>query len=319
MSTNLSRNLGLDLVRATEAAALTAIRWMGLGRPQQAEQATAKAMCDALNKMTVGQPVLTDRYQSPRTYISLQNNIPFDSGSPADLVLDPIDGRNLVAFGFPGAISVIAAAISGSFWDPGPAAYMEKLIVNAEIADALVPECLDAPAAWTLALVARAKEKQVGNLTVFMLDRPRHADLVEEIRTTGAHIMLRSDGDITGAVLAASRDSRVDIVIGTGGVREGLISACVVKAMGGAMVSRLAPQSEKEQSEIRSAGLDAKRIMTCGDLVAGDDLFFAATGITDGPLLQGIQYHGHYATSNSMILRGKTDVKRTIHAEHKLT
>jgi fructose-1,6-bisphosphatase II len=190
--------------------------------------------------------------------------------------------------------------------------------VNAQVAAALVPECLDAPAAWTLALVARAKGKQVGNLTVFVLDRPRHADLIEEIRATGAHVMLRTEGDITGALLASSLHSGVDILMGIGGIIEGLITACAVKAMGGAMLGRLAPQSDKERTAIEAAGLDLEPILTCDELVSSDAVFFAATGITDGLLLSGVRYHEGYATSNSVILRGETGTRRLISTEHFL-
>ncbi len=313
-----SRNLGLDLVRGTEAAALTAVRWMGLGRPRQAEQAAASAMCETLNRVVVEKEVCIDLAERLQRRISLRGGGTLGAGTPIDLVLDPIDGRDLLAYGHPGVISVLAGAPCDSFWNPGPARYMDKLVVNAEVAGALVPECLDAPAAWTLALVARAKNKQVGNLTVFILDRPRHHDLIEEIRATGAHIMLRSDGDITGAILAAS-SSGIDLLMGVGGVTEGLISACAIKAMGGKMLCRLAPQSENELGAVQACGLDTAQMMTCDDLVAGRAVFFAATGITDGLLLRGIQYRGQYALSNSMILRGETKVKRVIHAEHRLT
>ncbi|MBN1934151.1 MAG: fructose-bisphosphatase class II family protein [Anaerolineae bacterium] len=310
-----SRNLGIDLVRLTEAAALTAARWMGLGHPGQADQAATRAMCDTLNNITEGEINLDQD--------GLQSHIFLRSGAlgavtPVDLVLDPIDGHDLLAFGYPGAISVMAGAPCDTFWRPGPARYMDKLVVDAQVAEALVSECLDAPAAWTLALVARAKGKQVGNLTVFMLDRPRHANLIQEIRATGAHIMLRTDGDITGAVMAATPDSNIDLLMGVGGVTGGLIAACAVKALGGRMLCRLEPQSEKELNELLDQGIDMHRIMNSADLVASEDVFFAATGITDGPLLEGIRYQGRYATSNSMILRGETGTRRIIHAQHRL-
>jgi fructose-1,6-bisphosphatase II len=195
---------------------------------------------------------------------------------------------------------------------------MEKLVVNAQVADRLVPECLDAPAAWTLALIARALEKQVGNLTVFMLDRPRHTDLIREVRSTGAHVVLRAEGDITGVLLAATRQSGIDLLIGTGGYLEGLISACAIKALGGAMLSRIAPQSERELQAVQELGADLTRIMTEDDLVAGEDVFFAATGITDGALLSGVDYRGTRATCHSIILRGETGTRRTIRTDQQL-
>jgi fructose-1,6-bisphosphatase II len=314
MHNRLSRNLGLDLTRVTEAAALTAVRWMGLGRPQEADQAAAQAMVRALAVAGIeGTP-------DPRSadHIVLRADVSSGFSVPMDVLADPIDGRALLAYGYPGALSVIAAAPRESFQTFSSAVYMEKVVVNAEVAQALVPECLDAPAAWTLALIARAKGKQVGNLTVFVLDRPRHADLIAEIRATGAHVMLRQEGDVTGTLLAASRESSVDALMGIGGVTEGLISACAVKALGGAMLGRLSPQSERELAGIRDAGLDLKRILTSEGLVSGNVVFFAATGITDGPLLAGVHYRGRCATSNSMILRGETGTRRIIQAEHLL-
>jgi fructose-1,6-bisphosphatase II len=231
---------------------------------------------------------------------------------------DPIDGASLLAYGYPGAISVMAAAPAGHFRPLTEAVYMEKIVVNAAVAPSLVPECLDAPAAWTLALVARTLDKPVGALTVFMLDRPRNADLVREIRSTGAHVVLRAEGDVTGALLAASRESTIDLLMGIGGVKEGLISACAVKAMGGAMLARLAPQSDRELEAIQAAGLDMDAVMETGTLVEGEGVFFAATGITDGPLLSGVRYRGNRATTHSMILRGETRTRRVIEAEHLL-
>jgi fructose-1,6-bisphosphatase II len=309
-----SRNLGLDLVRVTEAAALTAVRWMGLGRPTEADQAAAQAAIKALDSVGIAGEV----NRSPTGHLTLVSDASCEDGVPVDILADPIDGRSLLAYGFPGALSVIAGASSGAFHCFPSASYMDKLVVSAEVAGALVPECLDAPAAWTLALIARAKDMQVGNLTVFVLDRPRHADLIREIRATGAHIMMRTEGDITGALLAASRSSGVDALMGIGGAVEGLISACAVKCMGGAMLGRLAPQSESELRAVREAGLDLEQILTCDELVSGDVAFFAATGVTDGPLLSGVSYHGNRAATNSMILRGETRTRRIVQAEHRL-
>jgi fructose-1,6-bisphosphatase II len=193
---------------------------------------------------------------------------------------------------------------------------MEKLVVNRSAAGALVPECLDAPAAWTLALIARAKQKQIRDLMVFVLDRPRHADLIEEIRTAGARVMLRGDGDISGAVMAASPDGIVDALMGIGGAPEGVIAACAVKSSGGAMLVRLAPQSEAEQTRVLEAALDPHRILSCNELVTSDQVFFSATGITNGPMLAGVRYHGDRAETHSLILRGETGTRRIMQAEH---
>jgi fructose-1,6-bisphosphatase II len=193
---------------------------------------------------------------------------------------------------------------------------MEKIVVNSEAAHSLVEECMDAPAAWTLASVARAKKKQVRDLVVFVLERQRHLDLIEELRIAGARVMLRGDGDVAGALMAASPDGRVDVLMGIGGVPEGVIAACAVKALGGAMLGRLAPQSQTECDSIAAAGLDIRRILTSDELIVGDQLFFAATGITDGPLLAGVRYHGDRAETHSLVLRCDTRTRRLIKTEH---
>ena len=313
------RNLGLDLVRATEAGALAAGHWMGLDKPEEADRAATEAMCEVLNTIEMrGRVVLSEesRYQS--CGLRTGGSMGTGRGPEMDIVLDPIDGRSLLAHGHPGAISAIAAGPSGALWAPSPAVYMEKLIVNATVAAKLVPECLDAPAAWTLALIARAGGKTIGNLVVFCLDRPRHADLIQEIRSAGARVMLRAEGDIAGALLAVSGEGGVDVLMGVGGIIEGLITACAVQAARGAMLGRLAPQSQAEYDAILATGLDLERILTVDELVTNNEVFVAATGITDGPLLSGVRYHDNTAASNSMILRGRTHTRRIIQAEHQL-
>ncbi|RME48430.1 MAG: class II fructose-bisphosphatase [Chloroflexi bacterium] len=320
MNEHPPRNLGLDLVRATEAAALSAGRWMGLGKPAEADSAAAQAMYEALNTLDMdGHIVIGEE-------VKLGEHSPLDTGQrvgtgdgpEVDVVVDPIDGRRLLAEGRSGAIAVAAVAPQGSMWSPAAGAYMEKIVVNEEAAGALVPECMDAPAAWTLALVARVKKKSVRDLIVFVLERPRHYDLIEEIRAAGARVLLRADGDIGGALLAASSRSNVDILMGVGGVPEGVIAACAVKSMGGAMLGRLAPQSEEERASIEAAGIDTSQILTCEELVASNEIFFAATGITDGMLLSGVHYHGNRAETESLILRCETGIRRVIHTEHRI-
>jgi fructose-1,6-bisphosphatase II len=192
----------------------------------------------------------------------------------------------------------------------------KKIVVDRTVAGALVAECMDAPAAWTLALIARVKQKEIRDLVVFVLDRPRHAALIEEIRQAGARVMLCSDGDIAAALMAASPGQGVDLLLGIGGVPEGVIAACAVKALGGAMLGRLAPQSEAERAAIAAAGLDPRRILSGDELITGEQVFFAATGITDGPLLSGVQYQGDRAETHSLVLRADTGSRRVISAEH---
>lgn len=315
-----SRNLGLDMVRATEAAALAASRWMGLGRADEADCDAADAMVAALNTLDMqGRIVIGEEGK-------LGRHSPLDSGASVgtgngpevDVVVDPIDGRRRLALGYSDAISVIGLAPRDSMWSPAPAIYMEKIVVDRAAAEALVPECLDAPAAWTLALVARVKHKPVRDLVVFVLDRPRHHHLIDEIRSAGARVLLRSDGDIAGGLMAAYPDSGVDLLMGVGGVAEGVIAACAVKALRGKVLGRLAPQSDQERSEVQAAGLDLQRILSSDEMVQGNQIFFAATGITDGLLLSGVRLRGHEAETNSLVLRAETGTRRLIQATHRV-
>ncbi|MFQ5614374.1 MAG: class II fructose-bisphosphatase [Anaerolineae bacterium] len=314
------RNLGLDLVRVTEAAALGAGRWMGLGKKDEADHTAIKAMVASLNTLDMDGHIVVGEEGRVREHSPLDSGqtVGTGHGPQMDVVVNPIDGAGLVARGHPGAISVAGVASHGSMWSPNPAVYMDKIIVGREAAEVLVPECMDAPAAWTLALVARAKEKAVRDLVVFVLERPRHYDLIEEIRAAGARVLLRSDGDIGGALMAITPRVDVDILMGIGGVAEGVIAACAVRAVGGSMLGRIAPQSEEEWAAVRAANLDAGQILTCKELVSSDEIFFAATGITAGELLPGVRYHGNRAELHSLIIRSETRTQRFIHAEYQL-
>lgn len=313
------RNLGLDLVRVTEAAALAAGRWMGLGKRDEADRDATEAMRQALDELDIDGRIVVgeEKRLDLRTPLDSGHEVGTGRGPELDVVVDPIDGRALLAQGLPGAIAVAGIAPRGTMWSPAPAVYMEKLVVNRVAAEALVPECMDAPAAWTLALVARVKQKKVRDVVVFVLDRPRHQDLIEEIRRAGARVMLHPEGDVAGALLAASSHHRsADVLMEIGGVPEGVIAACAVKAIGGAMLGRLAPQSEEERAAVAEAGLDTRQILRADELVASDEIFFAATGITDGPLLDGVRYQGHKAETVSLVLRCETGTRRIIQAEH---
>lgn len=312
------RNLGLDLVRVTEAAALAAGRFMGLGKLDEADLAAAEAMRLLLDTLDMqGSIVVGEEGKlGDRCPLSSGQMVGSGNGPWMDIVIDPIDGRRLLASGQPGAISVAAVAPRGALWTGGPAAYMEKIVVDQEVGEALVPECLDAPAAWTLSLVARRKGKEVKDLTVFVLDRPRHQHLIEEIRAVGARVMLHRDGDIAGAMLAASGSGKADMLMGIGGVQEGIIAMCGVKALGGEMLARLAPQSDAENEKVKAAGLAVDRVLTCDDIVGSREVFIAASGITDGALLEGVRYRGNWADTHSIILRAETHSRRYIRAEH---
>jgi len=319
MNERALRNLGLELVRATEAAALAAGRWMGRGKAAEADQAATQAVCNVLSTIEFDARIAMgeeSRYGACALHTGMRTGT--GAGPHIDVVVDPIDGRALLARGHPGAIAAIAAAPVGNLWSPIPAVYMEKIVVDAQVAPVLVPECLDAPAAWTLALIAKVKGKRVDNLVTFVLDRPRHADLVGEIRAAGARVVLRREGDIAGALMALFGDGGVDLLIGVGGIIEGLITACAVKATRGGILGRLRPQSPAERAAVLDAGHDLARILTVDDMVGQDQVFFAATGITGGPLLPGVRYRGNTATSSSMILRSHTHTRRMIEAEHSL-
>jgi fructose-1,6-bisphosphatase II len=312
------RNLGLDLVRVTEAAALKAGRWMGLGERDKANQDATAAMHSALNSLDMDGRIIIGKEGRLGTHSPLDTNqrVGNGHGPKTDVIVDPIDGRGLLARGHPDAVAVAAVAPLGSIWAPAPAVYMDKIVVDRQVADALVPECLDAPAAWVLALVARAKGKAVRDLVVFVLRRPRHKDLIQEIRAAGARTMLRTDGDVVGALMAASPHVGVDVLMGIGGVPEGVLAACATRAMGGGMLGRLSPQTAEEREAVRAAGLDTRQNLTCGQLVSSREVFFAATGITDGTLLSGVHYHGNEAETESLIIRGETGTRRFIRSEH---
>ncbi len=320
MEKNFSPNLGMDLVRVTEAAALTAGRYLGLDKPDQADHASAEAMANAFQSINIEGHMVVGEETKLGTHSHLDSGLVVGSGygPVVDVVADPIDGTRLLALGHSDAISVVGVAPRGSMWAPYPAIYMEKIVVGREAADVLVPECIDAPAAWTLALIARAKKKEIRDLVVFILARSRHRDLIDEIRSAGARVVARSQGDIAGALMAVMQNTNIDVMMGVGGISEGVIAACAIKCLGGAMLGRLAPQSEHERAAIMEAGLDTQQILSCDQLVKGNQIFFAATGISNGRLLEGVRYHGNWAETESLVLRSETGTKRILRAEHRL-
>ena len=303
-----SRNIGLDLVRVTETTALASGRWIGSGNRDAAHRAATQAMMNALNTLNMNGRIIIGEDRRVDDQISLATGQTVGRGSEpeVDVVVDPIDGTALLIKGRSGAISVVGVAPRGALWSPAPALYMDKIVVDREAGQVLAQECMDAPAAWTLALVARVKKKAVNDLTVIILDRPRNHDLIEEVRAVGASILLREEGDAEGALLAATPDSGVDLLLGSGGAAQGVIAACAVQALEGAMLARLAPQSDAEREAIRAAGLDEKQILTCSEMVRSDEIFFAATGITDSLLLPALRFHGTHAETHSLLIRSET-------------
>jgi fructose-1,6-bisphosphatase II len=314
------RNIGLELVRVTEDTALAASRHIGSGDYDGAHLAADKSMLRAMSAANIHGYIAIGEEKRVEGQALLRGGQVIGEGqADVDLAVDPIDGTSLLVKGRPGAISVMSLVPRGALVSPLPAQYMDKIVVDRQAAHALVPECLDAPAAWTLALVARVKNKAVRDLSVVVLARARHEDLINEIRATGARILLREEGDVVGALMAAIAGTQADILMGIGGASQGVLTACAVKALGGAMLARIAPQSQAERDEVDEAGLDLSRIYTCSDLVQSDDIFFSATGITNSELLGGIQIEGNYAHINSLLVRAETSARRFIHAERLLT
>ena len=314
--------LGLDLVRTTEHTALKVGRWLGLGDKKQTHLTACNAMIEALARINMdGRIVIGEEGRlGGESALDSGQAVGTGHGPAVDVIIDPIDGTASVVEGRSGAISVVAVAPRGSMWAPGPdPVYMDKIVVDREAADSLVPECMDAPVAWTLALVARAKKKPVKDLQVIVLNKPRHEELIEEVRSAGARVLLRGDGDTVGAMIAATPNVGADVLIGIGGVPEGVTAACAVKAMGGAMLGRLAPQSAEEWQAIKESGLDVNKILTCDEIVTSREIYLAATGITPGPLLPGVTYRGKEAQTYSLLMRAETRTRRYIRAEHAIS
>ena len=307
------RNLGMDLVRVTEAGALAAARWLGRGDKEGADQAAVDAMRAMLATVQMDGIVVIgegEKDEAPMLY----NGERVGNGQPplVDIAVDPVDGTTLTAKGQPSALAVIAVAERGSMFNPGPCFYMEKIATGPDAADRID---LDAPVGENLRRIARAKQEDVEELTVVILDRDRHLGLIREVREAGARIKLIPDGDVAGSIAAAKEGTGVDLLIGIGGTPEGVISACAIKCLGGMIQGRLYPRNEEERQAAVDAGYDLSRVLTTDDLVAGN-AFFAATGISDGDLLQGVRYRGDRATTQSIVTRSQSGTVRVVTAEH---
>ena len=308
------RNLGMDLARVTEAAALAAGRWMGRGDKEAADQAAVDAMRLVLNTVPMDGIVVIGEGEKDEAPM-LFNGEEIGAGGPqCDIAVDPIDGTTLTSLGRNNGISVIGVAERGSMFDPGPCVYMEKIAVGPEARDVID---LDAPVKANLEAVAKAKGEQVKDVTAVILDRDRHADIIRECREAGARIKLISDGDVAGAIAVAWPDSGSDILFGIGGTPEGVIGACALKSLGGVLLGRLWPRNENERKAAVDAGYDLSRVLTTDDLVSGEDVFFAASGITDGDFLRGVHYRGDGATTDTLVMRSKSGTIRRIQATHQ--
>jgi fructose-1,6-bisphosphatase II len=311
------RNLAMELMRATEAAALAGGRWMGRGDKNSADGAAVGAMRVVLSSVQMEGVVVIGEGEKDEAPM-LFNGEQIGDGSPPsmDIAVDPIDGTTLTSLGRGGAISVIAMSERGTMFDPGPCVYMEKIATGPAANDVID---LDAPVKANLEAVAKALGEKVSDVTAVILDRDRHADIIRECRDAGARIRLIPDGDVAGAISVAWRNSGNDILFGIGGTPEGVIAACALKALGGSIQGKLWPRDDDERRAALDAGYDLDKVLRLDDLVGGNDVFFAATGITDGELLRGVRYWGDGAGTQSLVMRSKSGTIRVIDAQHHWT
>jgi fructose-1,6-bisphosphatase II len=311
------RNLALELVRVTEAAAMAAGRWVGRGDKNGADGAAVNAMRTLIGTVGMrGVVVIGEGEKDNAPMLYNGEHVGSGDGPECDVAVDPVDGTTLVAKGMNNGIAVMAVAPRGSMYDPSAVFYMEKLAVGPEAADVVD---IRLPVAENIKRVAKAKGSSVDDVTVVLLDRPRHDHLAREIRDTGARIKFISDGDVAGAVEAARPDTGLDMLVGIGGTPEGIIAACAMKCMGGLIQGRLWPRDDEERQKAIDAGHDLDRVLSTDDLVSGDDCFFVATGITDGELLRGVRYRGSIARTHSLVMRSRSGTIRSIESEHRLS
>ncbi len=311
------RNLAMELMRATEAAALAGGRWMGRGDKNAADGAAVEAMRLVLSTVAMDGVVVIGEGEKDDAPM-LFNGEQIGDGTPPhmDIAVDPIDGTTLTSLGRGGAIAVIAMSERGTMFDPGPTFYMEKIAAGPAAADVID---INAPVKANLEAVAKALGERVSDVTAVILDRDRNADIIKECREAGARIRLIPDGDIAGAISVAWRNSGNDILFGIGGTPEGVTAACALKALGGTIQGKLWPRNEDDRRNILDAGYDIEKVLMLDDLVSGDDVFFAATGVTDGELLRGVRYFGDGASTQSLVMRSKSGTIRMIDAQHRWT
>ncbi|MER6524719.1 class II fructose-bisphosphatase [Streptomyces sp. NPDC001508] len=310
------RNLALELVRVTEAAAMAAGRWVGRGDKNGADGAAVRAMRTLVSTVSMnGVVVIGEGEKDEAPMLFNGERVGDGTGPECDIAVDPIDGTTLTAKGMPNAIAVLAAAERGSMFDPSAVFYMDKLVTGPEAADFVD---IDAPVSVNIRRVAKAKRSTPEDVTVVILDRPRHEGVIQEVRETGARIKLISDGDVAGSILALREGTGIDLLLGVGGTPEGIISACAVKCLGGTIQGKLWPKDDEERQRALDAGHDLDRVLTTEDLVTGENVFFVATGITDGELLRGVRYRSETATTDSIVMRSRSGTVRRIDSEHRL-
>ena len=311
------RNLALELVRVTETAALAAARWVGKGDKLGADGAAVRGMRHMISTVSMNGTVVIgegEKDNAPMLYNG--ERVGDGGGHDWDVAVDPIDGTTLAAMGMPNAIAVIAMSPRNTMFDPSAVFYMEKLATGPEAADVVD---IAAPVADNIAAVARAKGKSPQDITVVILDRPRHKQLVQDVRDAGARIKFISDGDVAGAIMAARPGTGVDLMLGIGGTPEGIITACAMKCLGGVIQGRLWPKDDEERQKAIDAGHDLDRVLRTNDLVASDDVFFAATGITEGEMVDGVRYESTGVITDSLVMRGRSGTVRQVRSEHRLS
>lgn len=308
------RNLGIELVRATEAAAIKASVWIGRGQKNQADKAAVEAMRNFLNTVNFsGQVVIGEGEKDQAPMLANGELVGTGEGPSYDIAVDPVDGTSVTAAGRSHAISVIALSERGTMYNPKDVFYMSKLITT-EFGKGVVS--LDLSPAENVRELAKALKKKVSDITVALIDRPRHYELMEEIRTAGARTRLFLDGDVAAGVHAVTGNAGIDLLLGVGGAPEGTISACATKALGGYMQCQIAPLTEEQRLKAIYAGHDLHKIFEADDLVSGDDTYFVATGVTDGLLLDGVSHHGKFVRTDSIILRSHSQTIRRVTADH---
>src|SRR5919106_1849799 len=314
MSAPVDRNLALELVRVTEAAALSAARLVGQGDKEAADQAAVDGMHAVLHTVHMDGIVVIGEGEKDEAPM-LHNGEQVGDGQPpeVDIAVDPLEGTRLAAHGRPNALAVIALSERGTMFDPGPCVYMEKMAAGEHLADLLD---LDRPLGETMRLVAERKGTDVRDVMVVILDRQRHEEGIKAIRDAGARVRLITDGDVAASLLAVSDRSPVSLLWGIGGTPEGVISSAAIKCIGGGFVGRLWPRDDDERAAALDQGYDLDRQLTQDDLVKGDDCFFSATGVTDGDVLQGVRYLGRTATTESLVMRSRSGTVRRVRAEH---
>lgn len=314
-TTTPDRNLALDLVRVTEAAAMAAGRYMGRNEKNESDAAAVEAMRVVLNSIDMNGVVIIgegEKDEAPMLY----NGEKLGTGQPpeVDIAVDPIDGTRLLALGRANSLATVALADRGSMFDPGPFVYMDKIAVGPEAKGAV---SLEATPTENLKAIAHAKKKRISDVTVVILDRPRHEKLIAEVRAAGARIRLITDGDVAGALMTARPESGIDVLMGVGGSPEAVLAACALKAMGGDIQGKLYPRNNDEIERGHALGYDFHKILSIDDLVSSDNCFFAATGITDGELLEGVKYYPDGARTHSLVMRSRSGTVREVIARHR--